>query len=143
MSLATTCLVWPYFNIPFGWSHKSGTVWLYFINFSFIISDNNTNTLSEDCQDLLKRFVEIIHNCIKALLQGSILITDLIKLSNNREIFQKTIIAMKCENIEIIMKILPIRKMEFEAFEKAYQIVQNFTYVSIHCKGIFLINHCF
>ena len=121
--------MWPYFNIPF-------------IKFSFIISDNNRKALSEDCLELLKRFVEIIHDCIKALLQGSILITDLITLFNNTESFQKTIIAMKCENMEIIMKTLPIRKMEFEAFEKAYKIVQDFTYVSKYCKGIFLINHC-
>ncbi|CAC5419845.1 unnamed protein product [Mytilus coruscus] len=91
--------------------------------------------LTEECQNLLKRFEEVIQSFIVALIQGNISIKILRKLTSRSVSFQKILIAMKNENSETIMKTLTIRSRELEAFDNTYQIVQEFTYVCIHCKA--------
>ncbi|XP_052062680.1 E3 ubiquitin-protein ligase rnf213-alpha-like isoform X2 [Mytilus californianus] len=96
---------------------------------------NKPKALGEECQKMLKKFVEIIQDFVQRLLQGTILIKTLRKLIENHENFQKVIIAMKLNNVEVIMNTLIIRSKELQAFDQTYQIVQEFTLVSIHCKA--------
>lgn len=99
---------------------------------------NNPKTLNEECQKLLTKFVEIIQEFMQKLMLGDILIETVKKLSNNSGSFRKVLVSMKTENEEFIMRTLELRTRELEAFESTYQIVQEFTYVCIHCKGMFL-----
>ncbi|CAG2252463.1 unnamed protein product [Mytilus edulis] len=80
------------------------------------------------CQELLKKFVDIIQDYIQQLLQGNIVIRDLINLSNKHDNFQKVLIAMKIENAENIMMTIKVRIKEFDAFKTAVQIIQQFVY---------------
>ncbi|CAG2246214.1 RNF213 [Mytilus edulis] len=94
----------------------------------------HSKALTEECQNLLKRFEEVIQSFITALIQGNISIKILRKLISRSVSFQKILIAMKNEKSEAIMMTLNIRLRELEAFDNTYQIVQEFTYVCIHCK---------
>lgn len=84
---------------------------------------------------MLKKFVEIIQDFVQRLKEGTVLVKTLRKLIEKHENFQKLIIAMKIDNVEVIMNTLTIRSKELQAFDQTYQVVREFTHVSIHCKG--------
>lgn len=91
--------------------------------------------MSVYCQGLLKKFADIIQDYIQQLLQGNIVIQDLINLFNKHDNFQKVLNAMKIENTEHIMMTIKVRIKEFDAFKTAVQIIQEFVYYSKQCKG--------
>ncbi|XP_052062754.1 E3 ubiquitin-protein ligase rnf213-alpha-like isoform X2 [Mytilus californianus] len=96
---------------------------------------NIPKAVTEDCLKLLKTFMEIIQGFINKLLQGNIVIKTLRLLNSRSGSFEKVLIAMKVEHAEAIMITLFIRFRELEAFDKTFQIVQDFTYICIHCKA--------
>lgn len=84
---------------------------------------------------MLKKFVEIIQDFVQRLLHGTVLVKTLRKLTEKHGNFEKLIMAMKFNNVEVIMNTLTIRSKELQAFDQTYQVVQEFTHASIHCKG--------
>ncbi|XP_063441660.1 E3 ubiquitin-protein ligase rnf213-alpha-like [Mytilus trossulus] len=96
---------------------------------------NKPKALGEECQKILKKFVAIIKDFVQRLLEGTVLVKTLRKLKEKHENFQKLIMAMKFSNVEVIMNTLTIRSKELQAFDQTYQVVKEFTHVSIHCKA--------
>lgn len=122
--------------LSFGGSISCSQREFFFLHFDFsCFIGSIRKALTEECQNLLKRFEEVIQSFITALIQGNISIKILRKLISRSVSFQKILIAMKNEKSEAIMMTLNIRLRELEAFDNTYQIVQEFTYVCIHCKG--------